>query len=174
MSSNGQNNLPEALLNMNNQLQMIMQLGSLLNQGALGGLNLGGSPQLGSPPQIPQQTLQQQQLQQPLAPPQNTPNLFSILGLPQNATASAGSANGITNGMGGMVGSCENDEELLVSALRESGAKGWTYRQALESLHGVRSTPMSENRSAIECVVIGTPSYRESMERLLPRPCTAY
>ncbi|EKM61141.1 uncharacterized protein PHACADRAFT_247540 [Phanerochaete carnosa HHB-10118-sp] len=38
-----------------------------------------------------------------------------------------------------MFGSRESDEELLVAALRESGAKGLTYRQALEGLHGVHN-----------------------------------
>jgi hypothetical protein len=36
------------------------------------------------------------------------------------------------------VGSSPNDDTLLVQALRDSAQKGQTYKQAIETLHGVR------------------------------------
>ena len=131
-----QQRMLEPLMNANlNGLQAMFQLAALFNQNPLGGVGLPVSSPL-VPPATPQQT----QFQQPTPPPQSlpsqgAPNLLSLLGVQGNGFAT--SALGTSNSVGGPVGSCGDDDEILIRALRESNSKGSTYRQALEGLHGV-------------------------------------
>lgn len=106
------------------QLQTLMQLTALLNSG-LGAQLLNGNPLI-QQQQFPQSALPNQ------PPAQTVPSLMSLLGMQPNAAA---------NGVNPPVGSCDNDEEFLIAALRESTAKGLTYRKALENLHEVRPEP---------------------------------
>ncbi|KIP11416.1 hypothetical protein PHLGIDRAFT_114548 [Phlebiopsis gigantea 11061_1 CR5-6] len=70
-------------------------------------------------------------------PTQGGPNLLSLLGGHGN-TLSAPLLRTLTGAEAG-VGSYDGDDELLVKALQESQHKGWTYRRALDNLHGVNS-----------------------------------
>lgn len=123
MSTNGINGLSNP-----NGLQMALQIAGALIQGAQG---------------TPQPTSQQQQQQpQPAAA-----DLLNLLALQQttsvaNSAGGGGSASFSQNALniGPPVGAYPNDEELLVQALYDSEEKGWTYRKALEGLHGVRLT----------------------------------
>lgn len=117
---------PSALFGANmNQLQFALQLVSLLsNQNPLAAVNMGGGPSSSAPPGGALPQLQA-----------GGPNLLALLGMQQNGFSA--------NGVGGPVGTCENDEELLVQALRESGSKGLTYKQALDNLHAVSALLLS-------------------------------
>lgn len=127
--------MSEPLMSTNlNGLQAMLQLAAMMSQNPLGNINLSGASPLGP------STTPQPQFQQPTPAPhvlqtQSAPNLLSLLGVQGNAFASP--ALGTLIAAGAPVGSCENDEEVLLKALRESSGKAWTYRQALDSLHGV-------------------------------------
>ncbi|KAI0094790.1 hypothetical protein BDY19DRAFT_914626 [Irpex rosettiformis] len=121
MSNNNLNGLSNP-----NGLQMALQIAGALIQGAQG---------------TPQQTTRPQPHPQPPAT-----DLLSLLSLQQqtpsthtNNTGGSGSGSFSQNALniGPPVGAYPNDEELLVQALCDSEEKGWTYRRALEGLHGV-------------------------------------
>lgn len=116
-----------------------IQLGALMSQSGLNAV--GGTAPMASTSQIPQPA-QQPPAQQSIALPQSVPDLFSILGLTQSGSSSSVSFSGVLNSA--VVGSCPTDDDLIISALRDSGAKGWTYRQALENLHGVHNHTASQ------------------------------
>jgi hypothetical protein len=115
-------NLTDFLSSNVNQLQAILQLATLLNPATV-----AGNPLLSQQQQSPQALFGTQSIAQ------TAPNLLSLLGIPQNTAGGSSLLNGSS-----AVGTFANDEELLVAALRESGSKGLTYRQALDNLHGVR------------------------------------
>jgi hypothetical protein len=103
-----------------NGLQMALQIAGALMQGS-----------------------QQQTPQQPAAG-----DLLTLLAMQQGNSGANTSTNGTSTtlsyaqkalNMGPPVGTYPDDEDLLVEAICESEEKGWTYRKALEGLHGVRS-----------------------------------
>lgn len=115
-----------------NGLQVALQLAALMTQ--VPAQNAASLPQLTQPVPAPGAI--------------NHADVMALLGLQQlqsgtPAGTTAGPAlnapsvpNALTTGP--PVGAYPDDEDKLVQALRQSDENGWTYRKALEGLHGVR------------------------------------
>jgi hypothetical protein len=102
------------------------------------------------PPPVQNNAWQQQQsqLQQP-APPNQISNGMSVgLPVPMQQTPQFNNNMGLLPAnilqdvfrLSVPVGSSTNDDTLLVQVLKQSAEKGQTYKQAIETLHGVSDT----------------------------------
>lgn len=156
-----------------NQLQGILQMAAFF-QNPLSGANVPANSPLASSAT----TAQASQYQPPApttqpVPTQGGPNLLSLLGGHGN-TLSAPLLGGLSGAVAG-VGSCDNDEEVLVQALQESHHRDWTYRRALDNLHGVNIPRSSLGSSAYAnfALLSGQQPHRGPVEGLLLGPHTA-
>lgn len=65
------------------------------------------------------------------------------------------------------VGTSPNDDTLLVQVLKESTQRGQTYKQAIETLHGVRG--LLSGYDFVTKIIADKQPFCKPMERLLPR-----